>query len=296
MNLFEFYPTLINSLEKLTLKSERFGSFPDRPNYVSGLLSLRSVIYSLDSIPILQKELQEIYSTWLFDDASDTKFISNDNNQSLITLISLLKLKILTVTEIIESSDYFGKDNLLYIKLPELNNFEDLSKTSSDLKRAIELPVIDPSINGEVKILAGDQGSVILYVSIGTVLAVKLVAALCWSSYVLKRKKAECRIFEAHAKTLELKNESLQILIDAQSQQMKNLLSSEAEAIALKHYSHNEPETVERLKLSITSIADLVERGAKILPMNTNEDIQKLFPDSNQTLIESSIKQIAEGA
>ncbi|MBS4063364.1 MAG: hypothetical protein KGZ74_02340 [Chitinophagaceae bacterium] len=76
---------------------------------------------------------------------------------------------------------------------------------------------------------------------------------------------------------------------------MKNILESEAESIALKHYNHKDPETVERLKLSIASIAELIDKGAKILPMNQSEDVQKAFPDYSQlNLIESTIKQITE--
>ena len=73
-------------------------------------------------------------------------------------------------------------------------------------------------------------------------------------------------------------------------------MHAEAEAIALKHYDIKDPETIARLKLSLETTADLIDRGAKILPNSKDEDIKKSFPDYNKlALIESSIKQIGTG-
>jgi gamma-glutamyl phosphate reductase len=104
---------------------------------------------------------------------------------------------------------------------------------------------------------------------------------------------AEAKVFEQHAKTLELKNDALDTLVEAQKKQISNILANEAEAIANNHFDHKEPETIERLKLSISTISDLIEKGAKIIPSSSDSDTTKLFPDYNSlSLIESSIKQL----
>jgi len=297
MNLVEVYPIILNALKNLDYQSVYVANSGDTPYQAKNLKQTRELLRSIEIVPFIEEPLNAILNSWLFADFSDSKLIASTDNSFVQSYFSIIKIKLSTLKDIVERTNLVGKEDLLFVRLPDLSTFDDLSKASLDLKKAIEIPIMDNAINGEVKILAGDHGSVILYVALGTVLAVKLVAGICWAAAVIKQKRAEAKLFEAHAKTLDLKNEALQILIEAQSQQLKNLLNSEAEAIALKHYSHNDPETIERLKLSIVSVADLVERGAKILPMNNDVDIQKSFPDyGGKGLIESGIKQLKENA
>lgn len=56
---------------------------------------------------------------------------------------------------------------------------------------------------------------------------------------------------------------------------MDNILSFETDSIIAKHYDANEPEIKERLKLSINTMSDLIDRGAKILP-STNDTETRL--------------------
>jgi hypothetical protein len=180
------------------------------------------------------------------------------------------------------------------IKLPELNSFDTLSKISNELKKAIELPINDSGIeNGKTEIISAERGSIWLNIGLGTVAAVKLVASITWAATYIRKKKAEAKIFEEHAKTLELKNDALHSIVDAQKQQLNNILQAEALAIISEQYNHNDPETLKRLELSINTTADLIDRGVKILPTSENESVKELFPDyKNLNLIQSAIKQI----
>ncbi len=134
--------------------------------------------------------------------------------------------------------------------------------------------------------MSADEGSVIFYVALGSLAAIRLVAGICWSAGVLKKRNAEAKIFEEHARTLELKNEALEIFVNAQKLQMKNILDAEANALANNMYNHNDPETIERLKLSISTVSNLIDKGVSILPVSKDENIQKSFPDyANLNLI-----------
>ena len=171
---------------------------------------------------------------------------------------------------------------------------DSLSKISNELKKAIELPINDSGIeNGKTEIISAERGSIWLNISLGTVAAVKLVASITWAATYIRKKKAEAKIFEEHAKTLELKNEALSSIVDAQKEQLSNILQAEAIAIISEQYNHNDPETLKRLELSINTTANLIDRGVKILPTTENESIKELFPDyKNLNLIQSAIKQI----
>jgi hypothetical protein len=175
-----------------------------------------------------------------------------------------------------------------------VKTFEELIKVANDLKKGIELPIADSKI-GEVNILTAESGSIWLLIYVGA--AMNLVAGICWSAAVIRKKFAEAKLFEEHARTLDLKNEALESLVQAQKQQLQNVIQGEAEAIANKNYQEHNNENIERLKLSLTTISELIEKGAIILPAEKNESITKLFPDyNNLSLIESTIKKLKNSA
>ncbi|MBS4063365.1 MAG: hypothetical protein KGZ74_02345 [Chitinophagaceae bacterium] len=122
------------------------------------------------------------------------KFTFGIETESVSTLVSISILL-----------PFFSREDLLLINIPELKSFDELSKFSVDLKKGIELPVIEKEIQGQVEIVSAGNGSIVLYVTLGTILAVKLIAGVCWAAAVIRKKNVEANIFEQHAKTLKLK-------------------------------------------------------------------------------------------
>lgn len=295
MNFIEYHERIEQALPGLRLSTSYISGNQDFRYQASGLNMLRRSVNFVEDIPYLDREISVLKNSWLFQSTGDGQKINSTQNTEVDTALIALTIKLKTFMEIAETSKLFNGSDTILIRIPEINSFDNLHKYASDFKKAIEIPVLDESIGGNVTILGADEGSIIFYVSLGAVAAVKLVAGICWAAAVIKKKKAEANIFEQHAKTLELKNDALSVFVDAQKAQMKNILDAEATAIANKEYNHSEPETIERLKLSISTVADLIDKGVQILPISKEEDIQKSFPDyKNLNLIESTIKQLTQ--
>lgn len=295
MNLLEHHENIISIIPNLQFNSTFDGKLDNLTYYAKNLKQLRKYIIQAQTIPFTNDVVDKIKSTWLFSGTDDIGFLSSPEETMIRKLVEELRIKLDLIKIIIEASPIVKEENLLIIKIPELKSLDELIKLSNELKKSIELPITTKEIDGHAEIVGADKGSLVLYLTVGSILAVKLVAAICWSAAVIRKKNAEAKIFEQHAKTLELKNDSLENIISAQQIQLKNILDSEARAIANKHYNHEDPETIERLKLSITTTADLIDRGIKILPNNSNEKVQKSFPDYDKlNVIESTIKQITE--
>jgi hypothetical protein len=188
-----------------------------------------------------------------------------------------------------------SSEDVIFIGLPEIDDFNELSKVSNELRKSIEIPVNDSNSDGHVKIVTAESGSIWLIISAGTVAAVNLIGAICWAGAVLRRKNVELKMFEEQARTLKLKNDALEHITEVTKAQYTNILNDEAEAIASKHYSNKDPETIERLKLSLNTMSDLIDKGAKFLPASQDDKITELFPNlSKMDLIESAIKRIGE--
>lgn len=295
MNFIEYYETIESGLPGLKLSITYISGNQDFSYQASGLNILRRSINVIEDLPYISNEIAVLKNSWLFQSTGDGQKITSNQNSEVENAIKSLRIKLETFKEIAETSKLFNGSDTILIRIPEINSFDNLQKYANDFKKAIEIPILDESIGGNATILSADEGSIIFYVSLGAVAAVKLVAGICWAAAVIKKKKAEANIFELHAKTLELKNDALSIFVEAQKIQMKNILDAEATAIANKEYNHAEPETIERLKLSIATVAELIDKGVQILPVSKDEDIQKSFPDYKKLdLIESTIKQISQ--
>lgn len=292
MNVKEILSKINNSIKYIDFNASYNSGNTEKPYTAKNLTQLKDVVNELSDVDFIKDQIQALKATKLFENYKDEDIFTSSDHLKIQSIVNELKIGLKFLINYYYSTNNYT-DEVIHIKFPEIENFDDLSKTSNELKRAIEIPINESNTSGNVAILTAEKGSIWLIVSLGVASAVNLVAAICWSAAVIRRKNAEAKIFEAHAKTLELKNDALDILVKAQKEQISNILTAESEAILSKYYDHNDPETLARLKLSVTTVADLIDRGAKILPNSEKDDIKKLFPDyNNLNLISSTIKQL----
>ena len=294
MNNREIYNIAKDNLDNLTF-TYNYVNGADNPYQVSGLNKLRNSILAFDKIPFLKEPIEKLKNGFLFTSTGDKLSLNASNHTILQDFVKNLVTGLSFFVMQFESNYNIESETTLAIKLPPIKTFNDLSKTANDFKKAIEIPLLDSKIDSELDIKTAEPGSIWLMVSVGTTIAINLIGGIAWAAAVIKRKNAEAKIFEEHARTLELKNDQIDLYVSAQKTQLENILQNEAEAIASKHYSAQEPETIERLKLSISTVADLIDKGAKILPTSKSDDIKQLFPEYGKlSLIESAIKKISE--
>lgn len=291
--MLEYYDLISKSLPSLQFESE-FASSNIASSYTGrNLIALRQTIREISEVPYIEQEVGALSESWLFDSPANSQRITPAQEVSIRTLVNELRIKLTLLKQIAESSQLFNKEDIVLISIPEIQSFDNLAKLANDFKKVIEIPILDEKVKGKVNILSAAEGSIILYVGLGVASAVTLIARISWSAAVLRRKSAEAKMYEQYAKTLDLKNEMLSTLINAQKVQMKNILDAEANSIANKSYNHNDPETIERLKLSISTASELIEKGVKILPLSKDSEVQKSFPNYNELhLVESTIKQL----
>lgn len=294
MNNREIYNIAKENLENLNF-TYKYNSGADNPYEVGNLNKLRNAILQFEEVPILKDSIENLKNGFLFTTTGDKLSISASNHTIIDNFVKNLRIGLDFFITQFESNHNVESETTLAIKLPPVKTFNDLSKTANDFKKAIEIPLLDSKLDSELDIKTAEPGSIWLMVGVGTTVAVNLIGGIAWAAAVIKRKNAEAKIFEQHARTLELKNDQIDLYVNAQKTQLENILQNEAEAIASKHYSTQEPETIERLKLSISTVADLIEKGAKILPTSKSDDVKQLFPEYGKlSLIESAIKKISE--
>lgn len=188
-------------------------------------------------------------------------------------------------------------DSTIYVQMPKIKDLEDLSKKSKILHNAISQSILDPSIKGTIKVRSYDIGSLWIIITVGSVMAVKLIGGLVWAAAVIRKKKMEFKTFEQHVKCLEIKTESMVDLKDAQKKQLEESLEAEAGNLAAQFYKGGNAEKTERLKYSIKLISDLMDKGVEIHPsLNASKEVGNMYPDyTNIRLIESRIHELGTG-
>ena len=256
--------------------------------------NIRTVTNDIISIGLFENVTSSLKSSAIFTSADDSMRIQHIETKQIEDNLTLLKtlsdnfLNVLLKTVPEESVDSIN------IKLPEVNDFDELSKVSREIHLGLTQVILNEEINGQTKIVSVENGSIWLNVFVGST-AVSVVASLVWSSAVIYKKIQEGKLLEQQVRGLKVKNDSLEDILKAQKAETKLMISAEAQHIDSEHFKEKAPENIERIKNSITTFADLIGRGAEIHPaLVAPENVTNLFPDPTKLInIESKIKKLA---
>lgn len=184
-----------------------------------------------------------------------------------------------------------SNDHSIGVKLPEPSDFEDLVKTMSTLQKSISQVVAHKDIEGSIKINNWEFGSFWVDLFLGTQAAVAVVSSIAWSAAVVSKKFNENKVLETTIRAMEIKNESLEDILESQKEMTRILVESETNLVIEKHFTDKEPEHFARVKSTIKTFAKLIQDGAEIHPsLMAPEDVKNLFP--NYKKIESITSKI----
>ncbi|MBS4061643.1 MAG: hypothetical protein KG029_14690 [Bacteroidetes bacterium] len=263
----------------------------------TNLISFRNGINLLENTGLLKNEINQIKKSGIFSTTQDDLTLNFTEGRSLkLPMDSLIKIVVALNTSLSKITGT-TRENSISIKLPKINDFEDLAKTSSTFHTILTQSIINDEINGQVKIDSVENGSIWLDIYLGSAPALALVGGLAWSAAVVYKKIQEGRIIEEHVKSLKIKNESLKEIKDAQKKAIDLMIDAEANQLYSENFKvADNHEQIERLKHSIKLLSEQIDKGAEIHPaLNTPENVSNLFPDMKHLeLLESRIKKLTE--
>lgn len=261
---------------------------------LSGLKNIRTVINDLSSIGLFEDVTTKLKNSAIFTSADDTMRIQHTETRSIESDLNLLKTLTSNFLNVLFKTVPEEDLNSINIKLPEISDFDELSKVSRELHLGLTQVILNDEIKGQTKIVSVENGSIWLNVFVGST-AVSVIASLVWSSAVIYKKIQEGKLLEQQVRGLKVKNDSLEDILKAQKAETNLMIKAEAEHISSEHFKENLPENIGRIKNSITTFADLIGRGAEVHPaLVAPENVSNLFPDPTKLInIESKIKKIA---
>jgi len=298
MRLRRIKKTLEENIVHLNYKREYLSG--NHPGFLyADITNLKNAIEKVKNLGLYVSLISEIETSVIFSTSQDEIILTDANEDTrlkkgLDVVRSGSNALLMILKELYDETE---DDSTIYVQMPKIKDLEDLSKKSKILHNAISQSIMDPFINGTIKVRAYDIGSLWIIMTVGSVTAVKLIGGLVWAAAVIRKKKIEYKKFEQHVKSLEIKTQSMVDLKDAQKKQLEISLEAEAVNLVSQFYRGGNAEKTERVKYSIKLISDLMDKGVEIHPaLNATKAVGNMFPDySNIRLIESRIQELGTG-
>lgn len=261
---------------------------------ISNLKEIRAIINDLDSIDLFKNVTTELLDSAIFTTSNDIIRVQANENSRIVGQLNLLKSLVENFTEVLKSTVPEESADSINIKLPTINDFDELSKVSREIHVGLTQVIFNEEVDGQTRIISVENGSIWLNVLVGTT-AVTVIASLVWSAAVIYKKIQEGKLLEEQVRGLRVKNESLEDILKAQKAETSLMIQAEAEHVNSEHFKINAPENIEKIKNSISIFAELIGKGAEIHPaLVAPENVSNLFPDPTKLIgLESKIKRLA---
>ncbi|UKJ06200.1 hypothetical protein [Solitalea lacus] len=283
-------------LKRLDWKAENMATSQGQVSNMrlSGLASIRNVINDIKTLNLFDGVVDSLSNSAIFTTANDQMIIQILEGREIVSNLTLLKTLSTNFLNVLLTTVPEEDINSINIKLPPVNDFDELSKVSRDIHIGLSQVIFNDEINGQTKIVSVENGSIWLNVFVGAS-AVTVIASLVWASAVIYKKIHEGKLLAEQVRGLKVKNDSLEDILKAQKAETDLMIQAEAEHISSEHFKENIPENIERIKNSIKTFAELIGKGAEIHPaLVAPENVSNLFPDPTKLIVVGSkIKKLA---
>jgi hypothetical protein len=259
------------------------------------LNAFRSKLVKLNVIPFFIREKAVLMNSPLAQSVTDVVNFDPPQLVGIFSVAEAIRLGAKALREAISAIVPDGDEQTIVIKLPPAQDLDDVITFLSSLQKALSSNVINDEIKGRVEVKSWQPGSLWLDIGLGSVAAVVLVGSMAWAAAVIYKKWNEARIIRKFVDGLEIKNQTLDTLGTAVEESVALLVESEARNLLAHNFQKQDNhEQVERLKMGIKELANLIDKGAEIHPsLTAPENVQNLFPDFTKLgVIESKQKLI----
>jgi len=180
-------------IEKLNWKSEDFTQANKAMLKLSGLVQLRQTINEFYNLNLFDNYVNSLKSSVIFTTGNDEMAVQHGEGLAVTNNLTVLKTLsenfLKTLNKTLPAEDI----NSVNIKLPPVNDFEELSDVSKKIHIALSQVLYNDEIKGQTKIVSVENGSIWFNVFVGST-ALTLVASLAWSTAVIYKKMQEGKL------------------------------------------------------------------------------------------------------
>lgn len=155
-------------------------------------------------------------------------------------------------------------ESTVNIKLPTLCKVDDLIKASTIINKALSQSISE--IGGEIKIKHLDYGSSWVIISAGTAIGASLVVAIANVAFSITQKYYGVKMMQQQYERYKLGTDALKSMKEINEKIIATDIRVLAENVEKDFYPESDNERIERLRVSISEMAKLIELGGEVHP------------------------------
>lgn len=155
-------------------------------------------------------------------------------------------------------------ESTINIKLPTLHKVDDLIKASTIINKALSQSISE--IGGEIKIKHLDYGSSWIIISAGTAIGASLVVAIANVAFSITQKYYGVKMMQQQYERYKLGTDALKSMKEINEKIIATDIRVLAENVEKDFYPESDNERIERLRVSISEMAKLIELGGEVHP------------------------------
>ena len=266
---------------------------------LSNMTLARNALYALEEIPPLRSLVTQVIKHAYARTVGDTVTVDPSQAQQFLTALRELDAIARAVTSVLESVVPDANEECIRVRLPLSADYRGVVSDQGKLLKAIEqLLLINPNHTASITIKGWETGSLWMNLGVGSASAVVVIGAAVWAAAVIRKKWHEGTILEQAARGLQVKNETLTDISAQLKIAAEAIVTVEATAIYENYFKNENPnDDLERIKETLRTFADLIDRGAEVHPaLMQPEQAANLFPNFKALdTIVSAIKQLGDG-
>ncbi|WP_028315038.1 hypothetical protein [Desulfatibacillum aliphaticivorans] len=263
-------------LDGLQLKAKQL----DTGYSFSDIQTFKKAMESLSAVPVFEAPISALRDSAMGAEEKDyldqrNQAQAEDIKESAAALFHGARALLLTLRQLMPAD----AANVLNIQIPEPVNIKKLMYVCSKLEKTLQGSVVGDYTKGKSAICHIDPAANWIEIDVGTEAALCLAGDLAWSAAVVYGKYQEAKIFEEHVRALKLKPESLEDIKKGQNEAIVRLIHMESHNLVERHLNGNGGQ-MEKLKIPIKLMADLIKDGVRVYPPeDATDNVKALFPD-----------------
>lgn len=294
MRLREMKEILSENLPKLKLdaKAKQNTSSIEIQNCESVI----DALFNLERLDFLKEYIQAAKSVQsIFYSRLEVTIVENNIYANFSNIINRITSSSNAVIQAINQAISEQSEFSISVKLPPMNNLNELTQFSKELDTALSQVLINKHFDGKVVLQNFESGSNWLEVIVGSMMALKAVSDLVKYAIDIRIKMFDIEKAKQVARSAKLSGDILETFEKGVEQNIKVLCEAHSkELLSGNGVDSPDPEFITRVSNSIKTLAELFNKGTEIHhALNAPKVIKDEFPDIKMyTSLISDLKRL----
>lgn len=299
MRLREMKKSLESNIENLNIVVETANLSSGTVYHIKNCFNIIDTLFELEQFDFLRPYIQNIKSnTAIYNSRLSITTVDNSKYTEFVNQINLIKSASSAVINAINQVIPEQNELSISVKLPEINNLNELISFTEELNICLSQVILNPIINGSIRFQNFESGSNWFEIILGSLAAVKAIKEIVISAIDIKMRIMEIEKSKQNIRAISASTDIIETVCKELDKQVKELSNKKAESFIESNAKDNkDKEYFERVSNSIKIMGELMVKGTEVhLALNAPKELKDSNLDFKTMLSDvKELKQITDG-